>query len=408
MLADMRQASRAEKYQRMQELLNEKQWRHYLALEARECGSVMLVAQEAGVSHNTIRRGLRELEVGERYSPGQRQRKPGGGRKPAAEKDVRLRADLEGLLEPKGDPMSLLKWTTKSVAHLQAALKQMGHEVAETTIRRLLHALGYSLRANKKNIEGTSHPDRDAQFAHIKETCQAFEQHGNPIISVDCKKKELIGQFKNNGEEWHPKGEQTEVNVYDFLSLADGKAIPYGVYDLVHNRGFVNIGVDHETAEFAVESIRRWWQQWGKARYPGKKQILITADGGGSNGVRNRLWKKMLQEFANEERIAITVVHYPPATSKWNKIEHRLFAFISINWRAKPLTTLEVVLELISHTTTKEGLMVTALKDGHPYPTGRKVTDEELASLHLLRDVFHGEWNYTILPQTVPSSGQLI
>jgi transposase len=408
MFVGMLQASRTEKYQRMRELLNEKQWRHYLALEAQEYGSVMDVAHEAGVSHNTIRRGLRELEAGERYSPGSRQRKQGGGRKPAAEKDVRLRADLESLLEPKGDPMSLLKWTTKSVAHLQAALEQMGHQVAETTIRRMLHALGYSLRANKKNIEGTSHPDRDAQFTHIKETCQQFEQHGNPIISVDCKKKELIGQFKNNGAEWQAKGEQTEVNVYDFLSLADGKAIPYGVYDLVHNRGFVNVGIDHETAEFAVESIRRWWQQWGKALYPGKKHILITADGGGSNGVRNRLWKKRLQEFATDEQLAISVVHYPPATSKWNKIEHRLFSFISMNWRAKPLTSLEVVLELLSHTTTKEGLTVTALKDSQSYPTGLKVTDEEIASLHLLKDAFHGEWNYTILPQTSPAAGQLI
>ena len=248
------------------------------------------------------------------------------------------------------------------VAHLRAALKQMGHEVAETTIRRMLHGLGYRLGANKKNIEGTSHPDRNAQFAHINEACQAFEQQGNPIISVDCKKKELLGQFKNNGAEWQAKGAQTDVNVYDFLSLAAGKAIPYGVYDLVHNHGFVNVGIDHETAEFAVESIRRWWHQWGKALYPGKKHLLITADGGGSNGVRNRLWKLKLQELATEEHLAITVAHYPPATSKWNKIEHRLFSFISINWRAIPLTSLEVVLELLSQTTTKEGLTVTARK----------------------------------------------
>lgn len=389
-------------------MLNEKQWRHYLALEAQERGSVAQVAQEAAVSHNTIRRGLRELEAGERYTPGERQRKEGGGRKQAAKQDASLLADLESLLEPKGDPMSLLKWTTKSVAHLKGALEQMGHEVAQTTIRRLLRALGYSLRAKKKTIEGSSHPDRNAQFEHINQKCQEFEQHGNPIISVDCKKKELIGQFKNNGVEWQAKGEQTEVNVYDFLSLADGKAIPYGVYDLVHNRGFVNVGIDHETAEFAVESIRRWWQQWGKALYPGKKHLLITADGGGSNGVRNRLWKKKLQDLATEEQLAITVVHYPPATSKWNKIEHRLFSFISINWRAKPLTSLEVVLELISQTTTNEGLTVTALKDSHTYPTGMKVSDEELAALHLLREAFHGEWNYTILPQPSLSSGQLI
>jgi hypothetical protein len=216
---------------------------------------------------------------------------------------------------------------------------------------------------------------------------------------VDCKKKELLGQFKNNGREWQAKGEATLVNVYDFLSLAAGKAIPYGVYDLVHNRGFVNVGIDHETAEFAVASIRRWWHESGKALYPGKQKLLITADGGGSNGVKNRLWKKQLQELATDEQLTITIAHYPPATSKWNKIEHRLFSFISINWRATPLTSLEVVLELISHTTTQEGLVVTALKDSQTYPTGLKVSDEELAALNVVRDAFHGEWNYTIKPQ---------
>jgi Rhodopirellula transposase DDE domain len=312
---------------------------------------------------------------------------------------VTLLADLEGLLEPKGDPMSLLKWTSKSVARLTGALQARGHRIADTALRDVLLSLGYSLRANKKTIEGTSHEDRDAQFAQIKERCEQFEHEGNPIISVDCKKKELLGSFKNNGREWQAKGEQTSVNVYDFLSLADGKAIPYGVYDLVHNRGFVNVGIDHDTAEFAVESIRRWWHESGKALYPGKSQLLITADGGGSNGVRNRLWKKKLQDFATSEHLTITVAHYPPATSKWNKIEHRLFSFISINWRAKPLTSLEVVLELISHTTTKEGLTVTAVKDSQTYPTGLKITDEELAALNLFRESFHGEWNYTIKPQ---------
>ena len=220
-----------------------------------------------------------------------------------------------------------------------------------------------------------------------------------PIISADCKKKDLIGQFKQSGREWQAKGEATRVNVYDFLSLADGKAIPYGIYDLVHNRGFVNVGIDHETAEFAVESIRRWWHEVGKALYPGQHQLLITADGGGSNGVKNRLWKKKLQDLANEEHLTITVAHYPPATSKWNKIEHRLFSFISLNWRATPLTSLEVVLELISHTTTAEGLVVTARKDSQTYPTGLQVTDDELAALNLVRDAFHGDWNYTIKPQ---------
>jgi transposase len=408
MLASMVQPNRTEKYRRMREMLNEKQWRQYLALEAQERESIGQVAQEARVSQNTIRRGLRELEAGEHYSAGERQREEGGGRKQTVEKDSSLLTDLESLLDPKGDPMSFLKWTTRSVAHLKETLEQMGHQVAETTIRRILRALGYSLRANKKNIEGTSHPDRDAQFEHLNQKCKEFEQQGNPIISVDCKKKELLGQFKNNGAEWQAKGERTEVNVYDFLSLADGKAIPYGVYDLVHNQGFVNVGIDHDTAAFAVASIRRWWQQRGKGLYPGKKALLITADGGGSNGVRNRLWKKKLQELANEEQLTITVAHYPPATSKWNKIEHRLFSFISINWRAKPLTSLEVVLELLSQTTTKEGLTVTAQKDSNTYPTGIKVTDEELHALHLLRDTFHGEWNYTILPQSSLPLAQVI
>lgn len=395
----MMQVDRREKYQQMHALLNEKQWRHYLALEAKERGSVAQVAQEANVSQNTIRRGIREVEAGERYLPGQRQREKGGGRKKESEKDPTLLSDLEGLLDPKGDPMSLLKWTSKSVAQLKGALQAMGHTIADTALREVLLSLGYSLRANKKNIEGSSPADRDGQFAQIKQQCERFEAEGNPIISVDCKKKELLGNFKNNGREWQAKGEETSVNVYDFLSLASGKAIAYGIYDLVHNRGFVNVGIDHDTAEFAVESIRRWWRQSGKALYPDKSHLLITADGGGSNGARNRLWKLLLQELADEEQITITVAHYPPATSKWNKIEHRLFSFISINWRAKPLTSLEVVLELISHTTTTEGLTVTAVKDSQIYPTGLKVTDEELAALNLVRAPFHGEWNYTIKPQ---------
>lgn len=294
--------------------------------------------------------------------------------------------------------MSLVQWTSKSLAHLVEALTAKGHRIKKSALAENLHDLGFSLHVNKKSIEGKLHPDRDAQFHHINSTCKAFEQRGHPIISVDCKKKELLGNFKNGGREWQAKGEQTKVNVYDFLSLADGKAIPSGIYDLVHKRAFVNVGIDHETAEFAVESIRRWWHESGKALYPGKQELLITADGGGSNGVKNRLWKKKLQDLADEEQLTITVVHYPPATSKWNKIEHRLFSFISINWRAKPLLSLEVVLELISHTTTKEGLAVMSRKDSTAYPTGIKVSDEELAALNLSRDSFHGEWNYTIKP----------
>ena len=382
-------------------MLNEKQWRQYLAAEAKQRGSASLVARQAGVALNTVKRGLKELEAGESYRPGERIRKPGGGKKRLMETDATLLADPEQEVEPKGDPMSLLRWTTKSLDHLVKALAAKGHHIRKSALAEVLHAQGFALRANKKTIEGQSHADRDGQFAHINSTCKTFEQKGAPIISVDCKKKELLGNFKNNGREWQAKGEETNVNVYDFLSLADGKAIPSGIYDLVHKSGFVNVGIDHETAEFAVESIRRWWHESGKALYPGKKELLITADGGGSNGVKNRLWKKKLQELADEERLTIMVVHYPPATSKWNKIEHRLFSFISINWRAKPLTSLEVVLELISHTTTKEGLAVTACKDSNTYPTGIKVSDEELAALNLSRDPFHGEWNYTIKPHSI-------
>jgi transposase len=395
----MERFSLEQEYQQMRTMLNEKQWRQYLAAEAKQRGSISAVARQAGVSLNTVKRGLKELEAGEGYRPGERIRKPGGGKKKLVETDRTLLTDLEQELQPKGDPMSFVQWTSKSLGHLVQALAAKGHRIGKSALADLLHELGFSLHVNKKTIEGSSHADRDGQFAHINAKCKEFEQKGAPSISVDCKKKELIGNFKNNGREWQAKGEQTSVNVYDFLSLADGKAVPYGIYDLVHKRGFVNVGIDHDTAEFAVESISRWWQHTGKALYPGKKELLITADGGGSNGVRNRLWKKKLQDLANEEQLSITVVHYPPATSKWNKIEHRLFSFISINWRAKPLTSLEVVLELISHTRTKEGLAVIAIKDSNTYPTGIKVSDDELAALNISHDPFHGEWNYTIKPQ---------
>ena len=263
----------------------------------------------------------------------------------------------------------------------------------------MLDTLGFSLKANKKNIEGVSHPDRDLQFRHIQATCALFEKKGDPIISVDCKKKELIGNFKNNGKEWHARGKNTVVNVYDFQSLADGKAAPYGVYDTLKNTGFVNVGIDHDTAAFAVESIRRWWTQVGCTLYTDSKELLITSDGGGSNGVRNRLWKHELQKFSNKTNLSITVCHLPPATSKWNKIEHRLFSYISINWRGKPLTSFETIIELLSHTTTTQGLTVTAVVDTNIYPTGVKVSDAEMRALNIMRDEFHGDWNYTIRPQ---------
>lgn len=404
----MEQDDRTEKYQQMHQLLNEKQWRQFLALEAKERGNLVLVAREAGVSKNTVKAGRREIEAGDLFSPGKRLRGQGGGRKKQEEHDASLQADLEALLDPKGDPMSPILWTTKSVAKLKEALGKLGHPLGDTAISNRLHAMGFSLRANKKTIEGRSHEDRDAQFGHIKQKCEQFEAAGDPIISVDCKKKELIGKFKNNGREWQANGEETTVNVYDYLSLADGKAVPYGVYDLMQNQGFVNVGIDHDTAAFAVESIRRWWNQHGKRLYPKQTRLLITADGGGSNAARSRLWKREMQRLADEIGLSITVCHFPPGTSKWNKIEHRLFSYISINWRAKPLISLETVIELISHTTTQEGLVVTALKDSNTYPTGIKVSDEELKALHITRDDFHGEWNYTLEPEGFASQGLVI
>ena len=388
-----------DKYHRMDTILNEKQWRQYLATEAQEKGNVAFIARKAGVSINTIKRGLTEIAAGDIYTPGSRIRAKGAGPKRIIDTDITLKKDLELLLQPKGDPMSPIRWTGKSLASLVTGLTEQGHHVKKSALYVYLRLEGFSLKANKKNIEGVSHVDRDAQFMHINQTCKTFEGQGNPVISVDCKKKELSGNFKNNGRQWHPQGQNTTVNVYDFKNLSDGKAVPYGVYDVISNAGFVNVGIDHDTASFAVESIRRWWYTIGKKLYPQQTELLITSDGGGSNGVRNRLWKRELQQLANEIHLAITVNHLPPATSKWNKIEHRLFSFISINWRAHPLTSLVTIIELLNHTTTREGLTVTAVVDQHTYPTKIKVSDEEMNALNITRDVFHGEWNYTIKPQ---------
>lgn len=348
--------SAEEKYINIHKILNEKQWRQYLANEALEKDNVALVARAAHVAINTIRRGITEVESGDLYTPGNRIRAKGAGPKRIVDTDKTLKSDLDKILDPKGDPMSLVLWTTKSVVHLCEKLEKLGHHIRPSALAKILHKDGFSLKANKKNIEGVSHPDRNQQFEHIKETITTFESHGYPIISIDCKKKELIGNFKNNGREWQGKGQNRVVNVYDFKNLGDGKAVPYGVYDILQNTGFVNVGVDHDTAVFAGESVRRWWNNVGKTLYPEANEILITSDGGGSNGVRNRLWKITLQQISNETGLAITITHLPPATSKWNKIEHRLFSFITINWRAKPLTSLETIIELLSHTTTKEGL----------------------------------------------------
>jgi transposase len=393
-----------QKYQQMKQALNEKQWRQYLALEAKEQGNITQVAKAAGVSKNTLKKGIREVESGDLYTPGSRLRKEGGGRKRISASDPRLIADLEALTDPKGDPMTYLRYTTKSLAHLEEALGKLGHCIKRSALAEVLHGLGYSLQPNKKTLEGESHPDRDRQFQHLNKRCQEFEQQGNPILSIDCKKKEPLGNFKNNGREWAKKGKEyeTQVNVYDFASLAQGHANPYGIYDVLKKQGFVNVGIDHDRAAFAVESIRRWWKEYGSQLYPQATGLLLTADGGGSNGVRTRLFKVELQKLANELQLPITLCHYPPATSKWNVIEHQLFSFISINWRAKPLTSLAVILELISQTTTPSGLTVTAMADTNTYPTGIKVSDEELKQLNILRDSFHGDWNYTIKPQNMP------
>ena len=387
-----------QQYRVMHAALNERQWRVFLATEALKIGrgGISQVNRLSKADRKTIHKGIVELHD---PPPQGRVRRVGGGRKKLTEKDAALIDDLESLLDPKGDPMSLVRWTTKSLAHLTDALEKKGHIIKKSALALVLASLHFSLKANKKNIEGVSHPDRDLQFRHIKKTCEAFEKKGNPIISVDCKKKELIGNFRNHGREWQPKGKDTVVNVYDFINLADGKAAPYGVYDPVKNTGFVNVGVDHDTASFAVESIRRWWKNVGRSLYSKKTELLITSDGGGSNGVRNRLWKKELQQLANETGLSITVNHLPPATSKWNKIEHRLFSYISINLKGKPLTSLETIIELLSHTTTTKGLTVSAVVDKNIYPIGVKVTDEEMGQLNIIRDAFHGDWNYTIRPQ---------
>jgi hypothetical protein len=388
-----------QQYVFLKSTLNERHWRLYLASEAQRygLGGIALVVRLSGASKGLVRRGIADMNDSS-FSK-DRIRRTGGGRRQLIARDPTLESDLEDLLEPKGDPERTIQWTTKSPDRLAGTLKLAGHKVSATTIVRILKAKEFSLQANKKNIEGVSHPDRDDQFQLINATVKDFLATGDPIISVDAKKKELLGNFKNNGREWTPKGGATSVNVYDFPSLADGKAVPYGVYDIIHNAGYVNVGTDADTGAFSVESIRRWWNDYGKQHYPSNHRLLITCDGGGSNSSRGRLWKTELQELATEIGLDITVRHYPPATSKWNKIEHRLFSYISINWRGKPLTCLETVIELISHTTTKSGLTVTAVADMNTYEKGIKISDEEMKTLNLERHEFHGEWNYTMRPR---------
>jgi transposase len=363
-------------------------------------GGITAVARATGLSRTVIQSGIKELRGTRPSAPAGRVRRPGGGRKPIRATDPTVGNELERLVEPttRGDPESPLRWTCKSVRKLATELGQRGHRVSHQWVATALRDLGYRLQANRKTREGGDHPDRDAQFAHIAATSAAYLAAGDPVISVDAKKKELIGDFKNGGREWRPMGQPEEVRVHDFVIPALGRVTPYGVYDVAANAGWVSVGIDHDTAAFAVASIQRWWQAVGQARYDQVGRLLITADGGGSNGSRVRLWKWELQRLADATGLTISVCHFPPGTSKWNKIEHRLFSFITQNWRGKPLVSYAVILSLIAATSTETGLTVESVLDPAPYPAGRKVTDAELATLQIQRDAFHGEWNYTISP----------
>jgi hypothetical protein len=382
--------------------LTERARRLWAATEARAAGwgGITGVVRATGIAYSTIQRGLRELDAKRRLAPG-RIRRPGGGRKKTLDKDPTLLADLEGLVEPtaSGDPMSPLRWTSKSVRHLAASLQRMGHQVSRQLVAELLAAAGYSLQANRKTREGARHPDRDAQFHYINRQVRRFQAAGQPVISVDTKKKELVGDFKAPGRAWRPKGQPEPVRVHDFIIPAKGKAIPYGVYDLTRNAGWVSVGIDHDTASFAVRTIGRWWQKMGRPRYRRARSLLITADAGGSNGPRVRLWKWELQQLANRTGLALTVCHFPPGTSKWNKIEHRLFSYISTNWRGRPLVSLAVIVNLISATRTASGLRVRCELDQRAYPKGHDVSDAQMATLTLEPHRFHGDWNYTIRPR---------
>lgn len=393
-----------ERFQNLEWALDERLRRLFAASEAKAIGhgGIALVWKATGVARGSIQQGLKELaEPHDIETPAPRRiRRVGAGRKATVTDDASLLAALELLVEPvtRGDPESPLRWTCKSLRQLAAELVLQGYNVSHTSIGGLLKKLGYSLQGNRKTLEGTDHPDRNAQFEHINARVAAALRQGQPVVSVDTKKKELVGQFKNGGKEWRPEGEPEQVNVYDFVDKELGRANPYGVYDLTHNTGWVSVGTDHDTASFAVATIRRWWLTMGAPLYPEAKELLITADGGGSNGSRVRLWKLELQQLSDELGIPIRVSHYPPGTSKWNKIEHRLFSYISMNWRGQPLVSHEVIVNLIAATTTRNGLKVRAELDPKHYPKGIKVTDEELAAVRILRDEFHGEWNYTIMP----------
>lgn len=387
--------------------MDERTLRIWVAIEAMNLtrGRISKLSKVIGVSRPTIYAGIEEVnakktkkfvnEIG-------RERKEGGGRKRIEEKDKTLLIDLENIVESstRGDPMSPLKWSSKSTPKITSELKKMGHTVSQPTVYKLLSDLHYSMQSNRKTKEGSKHPDRDAQFRYISEKVMDFQGRNQPVISVDTKKKELIGEYKNNGREWNKKGEPTKVNVHDFPDKKLGKVAPYGVYDITQNKGWVSVGISSDTAEFAVASVRNWWEAMGRQMYPGATELLITADGGGSNGHRVGLWKKKLRQLSNEIGIEINVSHFPPGTSKWNKIEHRMFCHITQNWRGKPLTSREVVVNLIGNTTTKAGLTIKAKLDENEYKKGIKVTQKELKTLEIIEDPFHGDWNYKIRPLT--------
>ena len=396
-----------ERFQNLEWVFDEKLRRLYAAAEAKVLGhgGITLVQKATGVARNSIKLGLKELLSQQRDglagdTPNRRLRRIGGGRKATVKDDKKLLAALENLVEPvtRGDLESVLRWTCKSLRQLESELKSQGYVVSHTSIADLLRKLGYSLQGNRKTLEGGDHPDRNTQFEFINARAEDAIRNGQPVISVDTKKKELVGQYKNGGKELRPKGEPEEVKVYDFVDKDLGRANPYGVYDIKNNLGWVTVGTDHDTASFAVSTIRRWWFGMGKDLYPDARELLITADGGGSNGSRVRLWKLELQNLANELGIPVRVSHFPPGTSKWNKIEHRLFSYISMNWRGKPLVSHVAIVNLIAATTTKKGLKVRAELDSGHYPKGINVTDEELETVRILREDFHGEWNYSILP----------
>jgi hypothetical protein len=394
-----------QKYEALKPYMDERMRRVWAATEAKALGrgGISTVSLATGLTRRTIRAGLCEqqeqLVRGE--APGQRLRRPGGGRKRITDQDPRLLAVLESLVDPqtRGDPQSPLRWTCKSTSKLARELQALGHAVGARTVARLLQALDYSLQANGKLREGSAHPDRNQQFEHINTLTKAFQARNQPVISVDTKKKELVGDFKNGGREWQPSGQPEVVRVHDFVDKKLRKAIPYGVYDGTANAGWVSGGTDHDTAEFAVETVRRWWRQMGAPTYPDATELLVVADGGGSDGARSRLWQIELQRLADETGLHISVSHLPPGTSKWNKIEHRMFSHITQNWRGRPLVSHEVIVNLIAHTTTSAGLMIQAELDPNPYAAGRKITDDQLASVQIERDAFHGEWNYKIAPR---------